>query len=106
MLKPVPLGVMDEIVNADPPLLVSVSERVLLDAVATFPKPKLVGLAPTVPAVTPDPLNGMLNVGLVPLLTMASVPFTAPPVWGANLTETVALWLAFKVVGNARPLML
>lgn len=60
MLKPVPLGVIDEMVTAVPPLLLSVSDSVLLDPVATLPKVKLVGFALTAPGETAVPDRAIL----------------------------------------------
>jgi hypothetical protein len=60
MLNPVPLGVIDEMVSALPPEFDNVSERVLLDPVATLPKLRLAGLALTVPGATPVPDSVML----------------------------------------------
>lgn len=60
MLNPVPLGVIDEIVRALPPVFDKVSDKVLLDPVGTFPKLKLAGLALTVPGETPVPESATL----------------------------------------------
>ncbi len=106
MLNPVPLGVIDEIVSAVPPELDKVSDSVLLDPAATFPKVRLDGLALTIPGDTPVPDSAMLKGELEPLLTIANVPVATPAAVGANFTETVALWLLVSVVGNVRPVML
>ncbi len=105
MVYPVPLGVIEEIVSELPPELDSVSERVLVEPVATLPKLKLAGLAVTVPGETPVPESAMFSGELEPLLTIARVPETLPAAVGENFTETVALWFAFKVVGKVRPLI-
>jgi hypothetical protein len=60
MLKPVPVGVIEEIVTAVPPLLLSVSDSVLLDPVATLPKVRLGGFALTAPGETPVADKAML----------------------------------------------
>jgi hypothetical protein len=91
MLKPVPLGAIDEMVIAVSPLLLSVSGRVLLDPVATLPKLKVVGFALRVPAETPVPERAMLYGVFLASLTIANVPVVAPVACGANFTDTVAL---------------
>jgi hypothetical protein len=91
MLNPVPLGVIEEIVSALPPEFERVSDRVLVEPVATFPKLRLAGLALTVPGVTAVPDSARLKGELEPSLTMARVPVALPAAEGANLTEIVVL---------------
>ncbi len=105
ILNPVPLGVIEEIVRALPPEFERTSDRVLVEPVATLPKVRLAGLALIVPGVTAVPDSARLNGELEPSLTMARVPVALPAAEGANFTEMVALWLAFRVVGKVRPLM-
>ena len=82
-LKPVPLGVICEIVRADPPELVSVWESVLLLAAATFPKLRLVGFVTrtacvTPVGVTPVPARAMSKVGFAASLTNLRPPVRLP----------------------------
>ena len=64
ILNPVPLAVAAEIVRLDPPELVSVSLNDFELPTLTFPNASVVGLAVSVPCVTPVPDSGMFNVGL------------------------------------------
>jgi len=55
-LNPVPLAAAAEMVRLDPPVLVSVSDRLLLLPTWTLPNAKLEGLGESTPAVTPVPV--------------------------------------------------
>ena len=94
-LKPVPLGVIWEMVRADPPALITVWGSVLLLAAATFPKLRLVGFAAStagVPAgVTPVPEREMSKVGLSASLTNLRPPVRLPDDRGAKFTVNVAV---------------
>jgi hypothetical protein len=105
-LKPLPLGVICEIVRADPPELVSVCETVLVLPVVTFPKLWLVGLAATSPGITPVPDNEIFKVELDALLVKLRFPLTLPLDCGENRTLNDVLCPAFRVRGNVRPLKL
>ena len=72
-LKPVPLGAICEMVRAEPPELVSVWDRVLLLAAATFPKLR------------------------------ERFPLRLPLDGGVNLTVKVVLWPALRLIGRRRP---
>lgn len=85
-------------------MLVNVSCRLELLPTNTVPKLKLEGLAPSVPGVTPDPLNGTLRVGFEASLVMATFPLTDPLVCGANCTLNVFDCPAERVVGKLKPL--
>jgi len=104
-LKPVPLGVIWEMVRAEPPELISVWESVLLLAEATFPKLRLVGFAASVAGVAPVPERERFRVELEASLTMARFPLTLPLDWGVKSTVKLVLWPAFSVSGKARLLM-
>ena len=54
-------------VRLDPPVLVSVSDKLELLPTGTLPNAKLVGFAVSAPCVTPVPESGMLRLGFEPL---------------------------------------
>jgi len=60
--KPAPLGVACEIVTLDPPVLVKVSDVLLLFPTCTLPNARLAGLGESAPAVTPVPVKGSATV--------------------------------------------
>jgi hypothetical protein len=93
-------------VTLDPPVLVTVSERVLLLLAGTLPKARLVGFDPSVPAARPVPLNGMFSVGFDAVEVMVTSPLAAPPATGLNNTLKLVLCPAAKVTGAVMPLML
>src|SRR5262249_53304221 len=80
-------------VTLDPPVLVTVSERDLLLPRVMLPKLRLVGFAPSAPAVTPVPVRGMVRDGLEPLEVMVTEPVALPAGGGVTLTFKVALLL-------------
>jgi hypothetical protein len=91
-------------VMLDPPVLVTVSESVLLPLTCTLPKARLVGLDPRAPAATPVPVKEIVNVGFEALDVMVTLPLTAPVAVGENNTLKLALWPAVSVTGAAMPL--
>ena len=105
-LNPVPLADAAETVSALPPVLVNVSERLLLLPTCTLPNERLVGFADTVPGVTPVPDRGMLRLGFDPVEVMLMSPLATPAAMGANRAVNVVLCPAFNVIGTARPLRL
>src|SRR3981189_988271 len=92
--------------TADPPVLVNVSDRFTLLPTCTLPNERLVGLAESVPPVTPVPESAILRLGFAPSESIAKVPDTALPAVGANRTVNDVLWPAVRVNGNVSPLML
>jgi hypothetical protein len=78
MLKPVPLGLAAEMVIADPPLLVRVSDRFVLVPTCTLPKARLAGVAVSAPSATPVPESAMLRFGFDPLDVILTLPLDAP----------------------------
>ena len=90
----------------DPPVFVTVSERVLLLLTCTLPKARLVGFEPSAPAATPVPLKGMFRVGFDAFDVIATFPLTAPADAGLNNTLKLALWPAARVTGELIPLTL
>ena len=105
-LNPDPLIATCEIVTLVPPLLVMVSDRDCLFPTVTLPKPRLVGLAPSVPGVTPLPDNGMVRVGLEALDVIVRLPLALPADDGVNETLKVALCPAVSVTGVVIPVKL
>ena len=87
-------------------MLVTVSDRDLLLPTVTLPKLRLVGLAPSVPGVTPVPDKGMVRDGFEALEVMVMLPLALPADDGANETVKVALCPAVSVTGAAIPLKL
>ncbi len=73
-------------VTDDPPVLVTVSDRFVLLPTCTLPKARLVGLAVSVPGVTPVPESAMLKLGFDPFDVMDTLPLAAPLALGANCT--------------------
>ena len=64
------------------------------------------GLAVSIPCVTPVPESGMLKLGFEPFEVMLTLPLAAPLAVGENSTVNDVLWPAVKVKGKDRPLKL
>jgi hypothetical protein len=90
-VNPLPVIPAWEIVTLDPPLFVTVSERARLLPTVTLPKLRLLGFAPSAPAVTPVPDNGIANEGLAPSEVIVTAPFALPLDCGAKVTVKVVL---------------
>ena len=90
----------------DPPVFVTVSERVLLVPTWMLPKARLVGFDPRVPAARPVPDIGIVKVGFDPVEEIVMLPLTVPVAGGWNETLNVALWPPASVTGAVIPLML
>ena len=73
-----PLTVIWEIVTLVPPTLVTVSERDVFLPTITLPKSRLVGLDDRVPAETPMPDKGKLNVESEAFELTVTVPVALP----------------------------
>jgi hypothetical protein len=93
-------------VTDDPPVLVSVSDKFLLLPTWTLPNARPVGLAVSVPCVTPVPESGMLKLGFDAFEVMLTLPLAAPLVVGEKSTVNDVLWPAVNVKGKDRPLKL
>ena len=87
-------------------MLVTVSDRDCLFPTVTLPKLRLVGLAPSVPGVTPVPDRGMVRVEFEALEVMVRLPLALPADDGANETVNVVLCPAVSVTGVLMPLKL
>ena len=103
-LNPLPLAEAAEIVRLDPPELVSVSDKLALLPTCTLPNARLVGLAFSVPCVTPVPESGMLKLEAVEVIL--TLPLAEQLVVGEKSTVKEVLWPAFNVKGKASPLKL
>ena len=87
-------------------MLVTVSDRDCLFPTVTLPKLRLVGLAPSVPGVTPVPDRGMVRVEFEAVEVMVRLPLAVPADGGANDTLKVVLCPAVSVIGVVMPLKL
>jgi hypothetical protein len=88
---PAPVTLACEIVTLDPPVLVRASGRLALLPTCTLPNDKLVGLAESVPAVTPVPVAGIFRVGFAPLDVIVTLPLAAPGADAVNCRLNVVL---------------
>ncbi len=93
-------------VRLDPPLLVSVSDKLVLLPICTLPNARLAGFAVSVPCATPVPVSGMLKLGFDPVDVMLTFPLTAPLAAGLKNTVKDVLWPTGNVTGSASPLKL
>jgi hypothetical protein len=106
MVKAAPVTLACEIVTLEPPVLVTVSERLALLPTCTLPNPSEEGFGDKVPCVAPVPDKGMLKLGFEPLDVMVTVPLADPLALGAKTTVNDVLWPALNVKGRLRPLRL
>jgi hypothetical protein len=91
-------------VTLDPPVLVTVSESDMFFPTITLPKSRLVGLDDKVPAETPMPDNGKVNVASEAFEMIVTAPVVVPAAWGANATVKFVLWPGFSARGAVIPL--
>ena len=103
-LNPVPLTATCDIEMLVLPVLVTVSDRVLVCAICTLPKLRLVGFDPSAPAATPVPDRAIFKFGFDAVEVMATLPLAAPTAVGENDTLKVALCPAVSVTGAEIPL--
>jgi hypothetical protein len=89
-----------------PPELVRVSERLWLVPVCTLPKLRLTGRGVSEPGAMAVPESGMVTVGSVAVLEMATLPELVPADFGENTTLKLALWPAGRTIGKLTPLRL
>ena len=88
----------------DPPVFVTVSDRVRLLPTVTLPKLRFVGFEPSAPTLIPVADRGNVNVGLDAFEVIVTLPVAAPVAWGANVTVKVVLWDAPSANGGVIPL--
>ena len=105
VLKPAPVTVACEMVRLALPELVKVTLCEAVVPTRTLPMAMLVGVTVR-PAWTPPPESVIVAGELVALLTTEILPVTLPAAVGANVTLRVAVWLAAKVSGRVKPLVL
>src|SRR5271165_6242326 len=60
-LNPAPLALAAEMVRLDPPVLVNVSDKLVLLPTCTLPNARLLGFGVRAPCVTPVPVRGMFK---------------------------------------------
>jgi hypothetical protein len=106
MEKAAPLPFACEMVTAEPPVLVRVSDKFALLPTCTLPKARLVGFAVSVPGVTPVPESGILKLESEAVEVMLTLPVAAPLVVGEKRTVNEVLWPAVNVKGKVSPLKL
>ena len=104
--KAAPVKFACEMVTVDPPVLLSVSDKLALLPTGTLPNAKLVWFAVRVPCVTPVPESGMLKLGFEPVEVMLMLPLAAPLAVGLKSTVKDVLWPAVNVIGRVSPLKL
>ncbi len=90
-VNPVPLIPAWEIVTLEPPVLVSVPERVGLLPTVTLPKARLVGFEAKAPTETPVPDAAIVSVGFEASEVMVTAPVADPVTTGANEMVNVVL---------------
>jgi hypothetical protein len=105
-LYPVPVAAACETVTGIPPLLVMVSDTVLLCPTVTVPKLRGEVPAESDPAVAPVPVNGIVSDGLDASLVTVSVELAAPLVVGAYRTLNDVFAPAANVIGRVAPVTL
>ena len=105
-LNPLPL-VAAEIVTVDPPVLVKVSDRLLLLPTWTLPNARLEGLGLRVPGVTPAPerLSTTLLFVWFAVVAKVTLPLKFPAPVGANVIAAEVDVPGFSVSGRARLLI-
>lgn len=86
MEKAAPVIFACVMVTVEPPVLVTVSDRLALLPTWTLPKASVVGFADSAPGAIPVPDKGILKLGLEPLEVMVTLPLAAPLAVGANAT--------------------
>ena len=105
--KPVPLGVTCEIVTLAAPVLVKVSDLLLLLPTWMLPNARLAGLGLRVPGVIPVPERLSTTVLFVWFEVVANVtlPLKFPVAVGANVMVAEVDVPGFSVSGRARALI-
>ena len=84
----------------EPPVLVTVSDSAWLEPVCTVPKFRLVGFAPSPPAVTPVPVSENEAGLLVALLVTDTVALKVPAALGEKTKLTGILCPASTATGR------
>ena len=95
-----------EIEIVDPPVLVSVSDKLVLLPTWVPLNARVVGFAASAPGVAPVPDSGMLKFGFAPVEVIFTLPLAAPLAVGEKSTVNDVLWRAPNVSEGASPLTL
>jgi hypothetical protein len=101
-----PVKLACEIVTVDPPVLVRVSDKLVLLPTWTLPNARLAGFAVNFPGATPVPESGIARLGFEPFEVTFILPLAAPLAIGEKATVNEVLWPALSVKGNVKPLRL
>ena len=104
-VKPAPVMVALLMLTLDPPEFVIVAVCFWFCPTCTVPNAMTLDPVVNEPGVTPVPDKPMFSEALLALLTMATFPVALPAVFGAKLTEKLALCPAAIVAGAAKPVM-
>lgn len=102
-----PVTVACEIFTVVPPVLVTVSQLLLVPPIWILPKLRLVGFADNDPGVgaTPVPESGKLTLPCAPFVAKVTLPLKLPALLGAKVRVAEVLPLACSVIGSAMLLM-
>jgi hypothetical protein len=113
ILKPLPETVAWVTLTGEPPVLVRVSERVLLLPTGMLGKSRLESLVLSAPpgvvvvAATATPVTGTFTTEFeASVVVTETVPLAVPADWGVNVTVKDFLCPGDKVVGKLMPLIL
>ena len=106
MAKPLALIVACEIVTGAPPVLVKVSERLLLPPSWTLPKSRLAGLGESMPCVAgtpvPERLSTVVEFTCSEVVVKVMLPVKVPLDGGAKVTVASVESPVCKVSGRVR----
>jgi len=106
MENPATLKLACEMATVDPPVLVSVSDKLTLFPTCTLLNARVGEFAASAPDITPVPESGMLKLEFEPLEVMLTLPLVAPLAVGEKSTVKDVLWPTANVKGKATPLKL
>jgi hypothetical protein len=98
-LKPVPLALTVETETLVPPVLVNVSDKLVLLPTWTLPNDRLVGVGVSVPWAIPVAVSGMLKLEFMPFEVTLTLPLAGPLAVGAKSTAKDVLCPAASVIG-------
>lgn len=103
--SPAPLTVACEMVTEEAPVLVNVSDWLLLVPTVIEPNERFDGFEVSCPAVVPVPERGKLTLPCAPVVAKATLPVKLPLPVGAKVTVVEVLVPACRVRGSARLLI-
>lgn len=107
MEKPVPLGVTWVMVTETAPVLVKVSDKLVLAPTSMLPNARLEGLGERIPGATPAPASLNTTLLTTPSAVVAKVilPVKFPVLGGAKVMVAEVDPPGWRVMGTARLLM-